>query len=337
MPKPSLFKLKKLIKIIVLLLKDTIKMKFTTKNIDSPIVISWFNKIIDISKKIRNNWFTIQGEFVYKYVLPCYYFGYDYAKFSSFKKVVEYYNSIEINTITIVNMNDYEENDIHKIYDHLELNQYNLYISDESHNNSKCELKIESKKNSYITTFKFITKEYLKTISVCVLDLIIYAKMGLVLYDYQNPIIVHWAINTVPKLKIQELNFEENKDILSIINIHDTVVNYIIDLFVIEKQTIWIADISLNISEVSIIQKIKKLKKEGITLLKNEYSMVYITDKEYDTDCSICMEPMKNIICTLSCGHSYDYECIRSWIYIDKELGYKRQNPTCPYCRKLIM
>jgi hypothetical protein len=232
--------------------------------------------------------------------------------------------------------NDYEI-EIYHLYSYLELKEDNLYISDDSKHNCKCELKIDSKKNSFITTFRFITKKQLKGKTLCTLDAILFARMGLVMINCDTPMMVQWAINTVPKLKVQKLNYEDNKDILSVLYIHDIVVDYIINLLVSERQTIWIADVYLNMNESSIVKRITRLEKEGITLIKNDYAKMRTKDKECDKDCPICMESIKTFVCVLSCGHSYDYDCMRSWLYTDKVRGYIRENPTCPYCRDPIM
>ena len=45
-------------------------------------------------------------------------------------------------------------------------------------------------------------------------------------------------------------------------------------------------------------------------------------------DCIICLEPLKNNIAKLSCGHKYHFDCISEWINKKKDL-----RKICPICR----
>ena len=52
-----------------------------------------------------------------------------------------------------------------------------------------------------------------------------------------------------------------------------------------------------------------------------------------DDPCGICGEPLyTNFSITLSCNHSYHYECINQSCIFSKKQGCQ----TCPYCRQIF-
>ena len=63
-------------------------------------------------------------------------------------------------------------------------------------------------------------------------------------------------------------------------------------------------------------------------LAREPYTFSENTDPE--KECIICMDLIGDIECTLNCGHSYHYECIKEW-------AYTRGNNSCPQCRGAVI
>ena len=43
--------------------------------------------------------------------------------------------------------------------------------------------------------------------------------------------------------------------------------------------------------------------------------------------CAICLEPARNALAALTCGHVYHKQCIDTWT---------NTNPSCPQCKRAV-
>ena len=50
-------------------------------------------------------------------------------------------------------------------------------------------------------------------------------------------------------------------------------------------------------------------------------------------ECAICLEPLDNEICYLTCTHLYHLDCLTGWINRNKQ---NRKPVTCPLCNSLF-
>jgi hypothetical protein len=313
-------------------------MLINKKNINNPIIIKWFNSLIQLIRFSHFNENGIQGSFVYKYILACYYFAYDWKDFNSFKKIVEYFGSIYINNLNIIINNEHKyeyKMNILSIYDNLKLMNGSLSINQtDSYDNINAILLINHKSTNINFRINFISVDSLKKKSLFIIDTVIFASMGLIINNYEEINIVKFALNFVPQLKIQNLDYESNKNILSSLIIHDVVIQYIINL-TIENKTVWIGNKFLVID---IHKHMNNIIKNGFKIIENTESDLYIQEYKTDQECSICMELLDDVVCKLSCNHLFHFNCIKTWINIknDKIIEYDKINITCPYCRHPI-
>tara|TARA_B100000795_G_scaffold268281_1_gene254953 strand:- start:26 stop:436 length:411 start_codon:yes stop_codon:yes gene_type:complete len=63
--------------------------------------------------------------------------------------------------------------------------------------------------------------------------------------------------------------------------------------------------------------------------INNNKPFKIIVNNIPDKECSICLEKIGDSICILNCNHGYHFNCIKKWVYDDK-------NNSCPQCRCLV-